>query len=406
VRAVACIGLIVICLAGSGCNLLKKKAGAAAPRGPADNPWSSAPKGPNAAVPPDQGNFTGARNGVLAGQVVDASHRRPPATFIQVVSAQETTGPKSAPIEVAADPLGYFMIQGLQPGQPYELVARAKDGDRMLAGRVWARPPDPKVLIRISEDLATPNTPPVPPPPGAPGQKQSSLPADQDWAPGRGLTTDGRRTPAPPQAPRSAPPIRGPQPEVGAWPPNVISIPSQGRNTPPPPSPPAQPGASSVASPVPSCMLLGDRLHNFALRDLNGQTWEFRQRRGKLVLLDFWYTECIPCQHAIDHLRILQADHAPGLEVVSIAYERGTPEEQAAAVRRVAGRKQINYRLLLGTGREAACPVRDQFQVFRFPTLVLLDEQGQILKRWEGLDEDNLRDLNTLLRHHLATARR
>ena len=94
--------------------------------------------------------------GILAGQVLDSYNRRPPATFIQVVSSQEPRG--GAPIEVAADSMGYFTIQGLKPGQGYELIARAKDGDRILAGRVWVTPPDPKVLIRVSEDLATGTT--------------------------------------------------------------------------------------------------------------------------------------------------------------------------------------------------------------------------------------------------------
>ncbi len=153
-------------------------------------------------------------------------------------------------------------------------------------------------------------------------------------------------------------------------------------------------------------MLLGDRLHQLALRDVNGQAWEFRQRRGKLLLLDFWYTECIPCLQAIDHLRILQQEFDPQVEVVGIAYETGTAAEQAEKVRRVARRKQINYRLLLGSGRDAACPVRDQFQVFRFPTLFLLDADGLILKKYEGLSPENLRDLRVLLEHHAGTAGR
>ncbi len=430
-RAVACAGLILLVLGSGGCSLLgKKKPGAAGgPRGPVD-PFPETARGPGATPSPDRPVSTGGLSGLLAGQVVDASNRRPPATFIQVVSAQEAGAAKGAPVEVAADQNGYFVIQGLQAGQHYELIARAKDGDRMLAGRMWVRPPDPKVLIRISEDFATGSTPPVPPPPGVPGQRapaapgansQSGLPREHDWAPGRGLTTDGRR---PNTASPDADPViparsdtpgttgglpASPRPDVGSWPPNITSIPAQtGRITPPAPTPTDPPTAAPPTPapdgpmPVPSCVLVGNRLHNLALRDVDGRTWEFRQRQGKLVLLDFWYTECIPCQHTIDHLKILQTNYGPGLEVVGVAYELGPVAKHATKVRSVAERKHINYRLLLGSGHDSPCPVRDQFQVFRYPTLFLLDQDGKILKKYEGLSKENLVDLETLLQYHLG----
>lgn len=431
----ACVAMILVGLTG-GCSLLGKKKPDAAPvaRGPADAGWPETPRSPDTG---SQAIPTSARNGLLAGRVVDTFQRHQPAAFIQVVSAQDAGAARGAPIEVAADQNGYFMIQGLQSGQPYELIARAKDGERLLAGRVWVRPPDPKVLIRISEDFVTGTTPPVPPPPGVQGQRpqaapgasapadgaQSALPSDHGWAPGRGLTTDGRRSApaagipgrgaelgAPLRLDASDTPPRGmatpaPRADAEAYPPNLTTIPPQVVRNPEPPksAEPPRPAGAPV-TPVPSCTLLGDRLHNLALRDLRGDIWEFRQRQGKLVLLDFWYTECVPCQHAIDHLRILQMKYGPQLEVVGVACESGTPAQQLDKVKRVAARKQINYRLLMGNGRDVPCPAREQFQVRVYPTLFLLDRTGRIVKRWEGLDEAGLRDLETLLQHHLTVA--
>ena len=54
----------------------------------------------------------------------------------------------------------------------------------------------------------------------------------------------------------------------------------------------------------PSCVLTGQQLYNFALTDLNGQPWEFRNHRSKLVLLDFWGSWCMHCLNSIPHLRI------------------------------------------------------------------------------------------------------
>ncbi len=161
----------------------------------------------------------------------------------------------------------------------------------------------------------------------------------------------------------------------------------------------------AVATQVPSCVLTGRQLDNFALYDLNGNTWEYRNHRGRLVLLDFWGTWCTYCVAGIPHLKILQDTYGPsGLEVVGIAYERGgTLQEQARAVGGVRDRKKINYQLLLGgdSGR-GACPVRTQFGIDAFPTLVLLDASNRIIWRERGrLEQVNLHDLKIVIESQL-----
>ena len=90
---------------------------------------------------------------MLAGQVLDGTSRRAPAAFIQVAEFG-TAG--AAPIEVPADNQGYFTIQGLQVGRRYVLTARARNGSHELAGKTSATAPDPKVVIRLSEDYQPP----------------------------------------------------------------------------------------------------------------------------------------------------------------------------------------------------------------------------------------------------------
>jgi thiol-disulfide isomerase/thioredoxin len=155
-------------------------------------------------------------------------------------------------------------------------------------------------------------------------------------------------------------------------------------------------------------VLTGKKLRNLALYGLDGQPWEFRNRQGRLVLLDFWGTWCPPCVQAIPVLNILQEKYGRhGLEVIGIAYEWGSPREQVEKVERVSRLKRIQYRVLLGGGYDTVCPVRHQFDVSAYPTLVLLDEDGMILWRNDqGLDASRLQDLELLLGQKLRTARR
>jgi thiol-disulfide isomerase/thioredoxin len=384
-------------------SLGKKSNGAAAasptslPR-PADARDASAgPEGRSAAL-----------SGILAGQVIDSYNQRPAGVYIQV---QEAGQAAAAPVEVAADSQGYFTIQSLQPGHHYQLTARQKSGDRLMAGTTYATPPDPKVLIHISEDFATATTPPPPTAPSVPGGGAPG--ADSGWSPLGDRSSNGR---VPRRAADIGPPVGVPQNQPPLRPesitqnglavnsPTLADIPPQARG-----NPYHRPGADNLTMPavgqavVPSCVLTGQTLSNFALLDLNGQPWEYqRNRRGRLTLIDFWGTWCAYCMQAIPHLNMLQDRYGPaGLEVVGIAYEDGNFMQQVAKVNRARQMRQIRYQVLLGGDRDR-CPVRTQFSVLNWPTLVLLDENGRIIWRGEGLDAQQFRELDVIIHQRLG----
>jgi thiol-disulfide isomerase/thioredoxin len=382
-------------------------------------------------------------NGILAGQVLDGFNRKPPPTIIQVVSTDAKEA-GAAPItvkldRVTVDPNGYFTIQNLQPGRTYQLIAKAEDGGKKLAGVTWAIPPNPRVTIRISEDFAGKDIPEGRLPPRnrtgtgqrAPKPEEKKDPAAYIGTPivpgarghensgggivpgtNSGTSSTGADIGTPIPGGR-APPVQVPLPNLE----NTVKAPddvarlnvpdtvnirgpgSQGRAA--EPTPPAITTGSAL---VPSCSLSGRTLHNFALNDLDGKPWVFnKDRKGRLVLLDFWHTDCVPCQYAVPHLKDLQWRYGQwGLEVVGIAYESGTPAEQTQRVKRVAARLQTNYRLLMGSGMDSDCPVRKQFQVRKYPSLFLLDEKGQIVwQSREGLGPRELQELEFEIQRRL-----
>jgi thiol-disulfide isomerase/thioredoxin len=153
---------------------------------------------------------------------------------------------------------------------------------------------------------------------------------------------------------------------------------------------------------VPSCAIVGQKLDNFALFDTGLNAWEYgKNKNGKLVLLDFWTSHCPPCRDAVYTLKMLQEKYGPqGLQVVGIAYEEGTLLEQAQRVKTTAKLCEINYQLLLGGGKE--CPLRKSFQVERFPTLVLIDENGAVVW-WHvgGLERPHIDDLQARIKSRL-----
>src|SRR5205823_1617157 len=100
-------------------------------------------------------------------------------------------------------------------GASYKLIARTKQGDRMLAGTVLTSAPNVRVLIPIREDLANASTPPIPNTPGA-----KDPPPAQGEGKNNGGATDwsaGHTT-----SPATKGPIETP----------TLNVPSQPTNTP------------------------------------------------------------------------------------------------------------------------------------------------------------------------------
>jgi thiol-disulfide isomerase/thioredoxin len=365
---------------------------------------TAAPPPPAWVKPPKNGNGKNSptaalpgSSGVIAGQVIDSFNQRRPNAIVQA-SATDAAGDE--PIDASTNADGYFVIQGLKTGRRYKLLAWAQKGDQPLGGTTIATAPNVQVVIKVSEQFATPQPPTSKLEPG--GRLPGKSPA-RDNGPTYLNDPDrpagDRHFDANQDAPRRhAPPLR---------PENLTLEPRLADNNPPrvelPPAPstrtPALGGPSTGTST--SCQLDGNRLVDFVLFDVAGKPYRFSERKAKLTLLDFWGTWCPPCIQGMPQLATWQKKYAgQGLEVIGIAYEEGTLKEKSDRVSFVARRQGVNYRLLLGDGEH--CPVLTKLNVQQYPTLILVDGQGNVVWRGEGLTLQNKAKLQAELDKRLG----
>jgi thiol-disulfide isomerase/thioredoxin len=359
---------------------------------PAPSPFAPPPNKPAAPVDP----FKPAPSevaGVLAGQLLDEYNRHPEGVSIEITPADKLTSGQ-APVDVPALPGGLFVIQGLEPGRTYVLKARVREGSRLLAGTVIARPPDSKLLIKLREDLAGATTPslptapvgtvprPVPKPvysPSAPTTAPSTAPPAPNWNgaattphPGDGWGPGKVPTPstAPPTtvAPARAPVVRPEQ------------VAPSNQPAPRPGIPAAVPNSSHK---YPFADVSGDQVSNFGAYDLDGQPWTYaNQRTGQLVLLDFWGTWCRPCLEALPSVQRLHQRFGPDLEVIGVCCERDLPNKRVGRVRDTLSkiRPALTYRMIMA-GDSDRCQLQLRFGIESYPTFILLDRDGRILKK-------------------------
>ena len=421
-RVISCMILLVLCTTFTGCSLFKKNTNNA--QGPANPNGAPPPKFPGTndpllssdisappklppAPPPGPQSSNGAKT-ILAGTVHDAYHRPVGNAYIRLVNSTEQDA--GAPIDVATDAYGHFIIQGVKTGQQYKLIARTKQGEKMLAGVQLTDAPNVHVVIMIREEWVTSTTPAIPSGPAYQKSAAEGVSKNTETpAAGKGWTAFPTKPAAEPNLPAtlnvpgpgvntpvSIPP--GPAPNVAAIPKDplpMLNIPGKAPapNVPIDPPRPLPTGDAKLdigPTRVPSCVLVGNHLENLALKDTKGQTWEYKKNApGKLILLDFWYTSCMPCRESMPNLnRLHQQFGSRGLEVIGIAIEKGDEQKDAAAVNKVCASMQISYRQLLG--RTGGFDVSKNFKVTGFPTLMLISEQGDIIWHHVGSPDPQL----------------
>lgn len=117
---------------------------------------------------------------------------------------------------------------------------------------------------------------------------------------------------------------------------------------------------------------------DWTLKDVDGHDVSFDQFRGKVVIVDFWATWCVPCRHEVPGYVALQEKYrADGLVVIGISVDRQGPP----AVKKFMAAYKVNYLMVM-----ADDDVAEKFGgMSNFPTTFLIDRDGLIRDRKEGV---------------------
>jgi len=107
----------------------------------------------------------------------------------------------------------------------------------------------------------------------------------------------------------------------------------------------------------------------FSLRDLSGKTWDFKDLRGKVVLVNFWATWCPPCRKEIPDLaKLYERFQSKGFVVLAISDEDRTKVEPFIRER------SVPFPVLLDPGRE----VNTMLVVEGIPKSFVYDREGRL----------------------------
>jgi len=142
----------------------------------------------------------------------------------------------------------------------------------------------------------------------------------------------------------------------------------------------------------------GEGAAQLSLSDTHGNTQDISRYRGKIVVLNFWATWCVPCQHEMPLLQEMQKKYKDkGVVVLGASVD---DEKSQPLIQPFAEKNKIPFPLLVGA-------TTDQMQQLQLgeviPATAFFDADGNLVGRVLG--ELNKSDLQNRLewmlgKHH------
>jgi len=120
--------------------------------------------------------------------------------------------------------------------------------------------------------------------------------------------------------------------------------------------------------------------------------------RGKVVILDFWTFCCINCIHTLPDLKKLEAKYPNELVVIGVHSAKFDQEKDTDAIRKAILRYEIDHPVVNDANRT----IWDRYEVEAWPTLYLIDPEGNLVGRGsgEGLYEPLDKAITQLIKTH------
>jgi peroxiredoxin len=139
-----------------------------------------------------------------------------------------------------------------------------------------------------------------------------------------------------------------------------------------------------------------ERAPSFELADSTGSLVRISDYRGKVVLINFWATWCLPCKEEIPWFTEFERKYREqGFSVLGISLDKAG----WAVINPYAQKMGLDYRVVLGDARTAY----KYGEVESLPATFLVDRQGRVASTHLGLV--NRKKVEAEIRELLASAR-
>jgi len=126
----------------------------------------------------------------------------------------------------------------------------------------------------------------------------------------------------------------------------------------------------------------GEYAMDFLVNDMTGKSFKLSELRGKVVVLNFWFTKCPPCIQEMPSLNTLVSEFK-GKDVVFLAITFNKKD----VVKQFLEEKDFNYTIAAN-----ANDVITMYGVQSYPTSIVINKKGEIVLKELGF-RTNIKDV-------------
>ena len=143
-------------------------------------------------------------------------------------------------------------------------------------------------------------------------------------------------------------------------------------------------GMSQAAIPLEDLFVVPEAARHeapdFVSENLRGGTTGLADYKGKVVLLNFWATWCMPCRAEMPGMETLwQKYKEQGLVIAAVSVDEGS----RGRIETFSKLLDLSFPILL----DPESKVSDLYKVSNMPTSFLIDRNGKIISRIVGTEE-------------------
>jgi thiol-disulfide isomerase/thioredoxin len=118
-----------------------------------------------------------------------------------------------------------------------------------------------------------------------------------------------------------------------------------------------------------------------AFTTLNGESYDKASLTGKIVIVNFWFTTCVPCREEMPALNCLVSEYHDK-DVLFLGFATDPPHRLTPAY---FAQNKFDFTII-----SDAMPIATSFAVRAYPTTFIVDGQGIILDMWQGVGSDKM----------------
>lgn len=133
--------------------------------------------------------------------------------------------------------------------------------------------------------------------------------------------------------------------------------------------------------------LKGQQAPAFSLKDIKGNSYNLSQLKGKVVVLNFWFINCKPCQQEIPDLNEMVNEYK-GKEVIFL----GIALDEKKDLEIFLKKSPFNYQII-PDGESVA----ESYHVVSYPAHFVIDKKGKVVYTSTGLSALTVPALKTAI---------